>query len=66
MRCAPNTALGCAAGAVVSANKKRVVPPKEASISGELAFVIHRAKVIATVEPIKTQIKRNIKVFMGT
>jgi hypothetical protein len=64
MRCAPNTALGCAAGAVVSTNKKSVVPPKEANSSGELALVIHKAKVIATDDPINTQIKRNIKVFI--
>jgi hypothetical protein len=60
---APKTALGCAAGAVVSANKNRVVPPKDASISGELLFVVHRAKLMATEEPSKTHNKRRSKIF---
>ena len=64
MRWAPNTARGCAAGAAVSANKNKVVPPSDASNSGEFAFVIQRARPIATDEPISTQIKRNINIFI--
>ena len=65
MRWAPNTARGCAAGAVVSANKNKVVPPSDANKSAEFAFVAQSAKPIATDEPISTQIKRNINIFIG-
>ena len=65
MRWAPNTARGCAAGAVVSANKNKVVPPSDANKSGEFASVTQRAKPMATDEPMSTQSKRNINIFIG-
>jgi hypothetical protein len=41
------------------------VPPSDANKSAEFAFVAQSAKPIATDEPISTQIKRNINIFIG-
>ena len=63
IKCAPNTALGCAAGTVLRTNRNSVVPPREANSNGEFALVTHNARLIATVDPKSTHSKRRNTVF---
>ena len=63
IKCAPNTALGWAAGTVVRTNRKSVVPPSEANSNGEFALVTHQARLIATVDPKRTHSKRRNTIF---
>ena len=59
MRCPPNRALGCAAGAPVKPNKNIVEPPSDASSNGDVGgFVTSRANPSATIEPDETHAKR--------
>ena len=60
MRWPPNKALGCAAGAPVSPNKKIVDPPKDASSNGDVGdLVSRRARPRAIMTPNETHINRN-------
>lgn len=59
MRCPPNKALGCAAGAPVKPNRNIVEPPSEASSNGVVGgLVASRAKPSATIAPNETHAKR--------
>jgi hypothetical protein len=59
MRCPPNKALGCAAGAPVKPNRNIVEPPSDASSNGDAGgFVTIKANPSATIAPSETHAKR--------
>jgi len=59
MRCPPNKALGCAAGAPVKPNKNIVEPPSDASSNGDVGgLVASKANPSATIAPNETHAKR--------
>lgn len=59
MRCPPNKALGCAAGALVKPNRNIVEPPSDASSRGDVGgFVKSRARPSAIMAPNETHAKR--------
>jgi hypothetical protein len=65
MRCPPNKALGCAAGALVKPNRNIVEPPNDASSNGEVGgLVASRTKPSATIAPNETHTKRLIILSM--